>query len=82
MPLPDEIDSDKLSEVALAILSLTLHTDNGTSRAWKGMDWDLLNLLHEKGWIGDPVGKQKSVVFDEQAIALAEEYLEKYFSKS
>lgn len=45
---PDEIDSDKLAEAALAILSLTLHEGG---RVWKGLDWDLLDLLHEKGWI-------------------------------
>ena len=39
---PDEIDSDKLAEVALAILSMTLH-DGG--RVWKGLDWDLMDLL-------------------------------------
>jgi hypothetical protein len=49
--LPREIDSDKLAEAALAILSLTLH-DGG--RVWKGLDWDLMDLLHEKGWIVDP----------------------------
>jgi hypothetical protein len=31
-----DIDTDKLAEAALAILSLTLH-DGG--RVWKGLDW-------------------------------------------
>ncbi len=39
--LPDEIDQDKLAEAALAILSLTLHG----GRVWKGLDWDLMDLL-------------------------------------
>jgi hypothetical protein len=43
---PDWVDSDRLAEAALVILSLTLH-DGG--RVWKGLDWDLMNLLHEKG---------------------------------
>jgi hypothetical protein len=43
-----DIDTDKLAEAALAILSLTLH-DNG--RVWKSLDWDLMNLLEEKGWL-------------------------------
>ena len=46
--LPPDIDTEKLAEVAIAILSLTLH-DGG--RAWKSLDWDLMELLWEKGWI-------------------------------
>ena len=45
-----DIDTDKLAEAALAILSLTLH-DGG--RVWKGLDWDLMDLLEEKGWLVD-----------------------------
>jgi len=40
-----DIDTDKLAEAALAILSLTLH-DNG--RVWKSLDRDLMDLLEEK----------------------------------
>ena len=75
----ENINEEKLAEAALAILSLTGHKEPGGVRAWKGMDWDLLGLLHEKGWIGDPVGKQKSVVFSEEGETLAAEFLEKHF---
>ena len=51
MNLPDDLDRDRLAEAALAILSLTLH---GNGRVWKGVDWELMDLLHEKGWIVDP----------------------------
>jgi hypothetical protein len=74
--LPDEIDHDKLAEAALAILSLTLH-DGG--RVWKGLDWDLMDLLHEKGWIVDPRSKAKSVVLTEDGERLAREFLRKHF---
>ncbi|WP_443112269.1 DUF6429 family protein [Cupriavidus sp. IDO] len=30
-------------------------------RACKSFDWDVLNRLHEKGLIGDPVNRAKSV---------------------
>lgn len=43
-----ELDQDKLAEVALAILSLTSHEDSGVTRAWKGLDWDLLGSLHQQ----------------------------------
>lgn len=81
MIFAENIDDEKLAEVALAILSLTAHKDMGAVRAWKGMDWDLLGLLHEKGWIEDPVGKQKSVVFSDEGEKLATQFLEKHFGK-
>jgi hypothetical protein len=42
--LPPDLDTDRLAETALALLSLTLH-DHG--RVWKSLDWDVLDLLHE-----------------------------------
>jgi hypothetical protein len=81
MTFVDNIDKEKWAEVALAILSLTAHKNMGGVRAWKGMDWDLLNILHQKGWIGDPVGKQKSVVFTDEGEDLATKFLEKHFGK-
>ena len=76
--LPRDLDSDKLAEAALAILSLTLH-DGG--RVWKGLDWDLLDLLHEKGWIVDPHSKAKSVVLTEAGERLATEFLSRHFGR-
>lgn len=64
MPLPDDLDHDKLAEAALAILALTAFSSRHESRAWKGLDWDVLDLLYRRGWIEDPVGKAKSVVSD------------------
>ena len=57
-----EITGRAIDEVALALLYLTLHD---RYRAWKGFDWDVLNRLHERGFIEDPVNKTKSVVFIE-----------------
>jgi hypothetical protein len=37
----------KLSEAALAILGLTAFRDHDVVRAWKGMDWDLLDVLYQ-----------------------------------
>jgi hypothetical protein len=76
--LPREVDSDKLAEAALAILSLTLHEGG---RVWKGLDWDLLDLLHEKGWIVDPRSKAKSVVLTEEGERLAREFLRRHFGR-
>ena len=81
MTFTKNIDQEKLAEAALAILSLTAVKEMGTARAWKGMDWDLLDILYQKGWIFDPVGKQKSVVFTEEGVELATKFLEKHFGK-
>jgi Domain of unknown function (DUF6429) len=75
---PDWIDSDRLAEAALAILSLTLH-DGG--RVWKGLDWDLMDLLYEKGSIVDPRSKAKSVVLTEESERLATDFQRKYFGR-
>ena len=52
-----EIDRDKIDEAVLALLWLTLHDER---RAWKGFDWDVLERLHARGLIADPVNKTKS----------------------
>ena len=81
MALPSNLDHDKVAEAALAILSLTAFNDHGDERAWKGIDWDLMNLLHEKGWIHNPVGKAKSVVLTEVGARLGSQFLDRHFSK-
>lgn len=81
MPIPEGTDEEKLAEVALAILWLGVHGDEGTARVWKGLDWDVTDMLHEKGWISDPKSKAKSVMLTEEGEKLAQEYFEKHFSK-
>ncbi|TXS92925.1 hypothetical protein FV139_13270 [Parahaliea maris] len=81
MNLPDELDHEKLAEVALAILSLTAMDDDYGVRVWKGMDWGLTEFLYEKGWIHDPKGKQKSMVLTEEGAKLAPEFMKKHFAK-
>ena len=81
MALPENLDHDKLAEAALAILSLTARKEEFGARAWKGMDWELTDLLYEKGWIWDPKGKAKSVVLTEEGVSLADTFMEKHFGK-
>jgi hypothetical protein len=40
------IDTEKLDQAALALLCLGLHEG---SRTWKGLDWEVMRRLHEKG---------------------------------
>ncbi|MDD5544602.1 MAG: DUF6429 family protein [Acidobacteriia bacterium] len=71
------LDDDKIDQAVLALLFLGIH--DGT-RAWKGFDWDAMNRLHEKGYISDPHGKAKSVVFTEEGLAEARKFFEELFS--
>jgi len=71
-----DYNKDKVDEMVLALLFLTLH---GGGRAWKGHDWDALGRLHEKGLIHDPVSKAKSVALTEQGEKLCEELFRKHF---
>lgn len=64
---PDRIDWDRVDDAAPALLHLGRHDQTRASfeaeRTWKGFDFEPMNRLHEKGYIDDPVGKQKSVAF-------------------
>ena len=72
-----EYDKDKVDEMVLALLYLTTH-DKGT-RAWKNIDWDAMNRLHDKGYIGNPRTKAKSVILTEKGEKLSEELFKKHF---
>ena len=69
-------DEDKVDDMVLALMYLTLHDDY---RAWKGFDWDALNRLYEKGMIDNPVGKARSVVLTDEGLARSEALFEQYF---
>ena len=71
------LDNEKIDRAVLALLYLGIHDG---ARAWKGFDWDALNRLHEKGFISDPRGKAKSVVFTKDGLAEASKLLEELFS--
>ena len=77
--MASNIDTDRIDEAVLALLSLTLH--DGV-RAWKGFDWDTLSRLHAKGLIEDPVNKNKSVVLTDKGLRESERLFERLFCKS
>lgn len=77
-----EIDTDKIDEMTLALLYLVMDQEGEWGgRAWKGFDWDTMNRLHEKGYIGNPVRKAKSVAVTSEGCRKAEELFEKHFAK-
>ncbi len=73
-----ELDTDKIDEAVLALLYLG---GNDGARAWKGFDWDALDRLHRQGYITDPRGKAKSVVFTEEGLERTKRLLEELFGK-
>jgi hypothetical protein len=73
-----ELDTTRIDDAILALLLLGLH--DGV-RAWKGFDWDSMDRLHDRGYITDPRGKAKSVVFTEEGLERAQSLLEKLFTK-
>jgi len=56
-----DIDTNKIDAAALALLYLTMHNDTYGVRAWKNIDWDVMDRLYEKGYISDTKNKAKSV---------------------
>jgi hypothetical protein len=73
-----EIDTDKIDDVVLGLLWLTLHQQR---RAWKGFDWETLDRLHQKGLIADPANKAKSVVLSDEGLRRAEEAFRALFTR-
>jgi hypothetical protein len=74
-----KVDNEKIDEAILALLVLGLHDG---ARAWKGFDWESLKRLHDNGFISDPRGKAKSIVFTEEGLQQAREFLKKLFSEN
>ena len=75
-----EYDKDKIDEMVLALLYLTTFKDQYATRAWKNLAWEVLDRLYEKGFIGDPKGKAKSVILTEAGEKLSQELFIKNFS--
>lgn len=75
----DNFDHDKVDEIVLALLQLTLHD---YCRAWKRFDWETLDRLYEKGWIENPRSKTKSVVLTEEGLANSARLFQHYFGGS
>jgi hypothetical protein len=66
---------DRAGDLVLALMQLTLHDE---CRAWKSYDWDVMNHLHERGFITDPRSKAKSVVLTDKGLARSREMYVKF----
>lgn len=78
-----DYDRDKVDEMVLALLCLTLHdVDEFGARAWKSFDWDAMDRLYSKGYIEDPKNKAKSVVLSLEGLERARTLFERHFGAS
>lgn len=62
-------DQSKIDEMVMTLLYISSFQDG---RVWKGYDWDILERLHEKGLITNPVGKTKSFYLTDEGMKLGE----------
>lgn len=74
-----DYDADKVDEMVLALLWLTMFPDAGVMRAWKGHDWDALGRLHTAGYIADPRSKAKSLLVTDKGVKRARELFARHF---
>ena len=75
-----DYDRNKVDEMVLALLALTMMKDGSEVRAWKGNDWEALDRLHARGYISDPKNKAKSIAFSEEGARRAQELFALHFS--
>lgn len=78
-----EYDTDKIDEDVLALLYLTAHRNHRDEpwRTWKGHDWEALNRLCDRGFLGDPKNKAKSVMLTDEGFARARQLFEAKYTR-
>lgn len=75
-----ETDIEKLEQVVLALLHLNSFKEGDGMRAWKSLPWEIMDLLHQKGYISDPGSKNKSLWLTATGAKLSEELFQKIFN--
>ena len=75
-----KFNENSVDEVVLALMHLTTFREASGYRTWKGHDWEVLNRLHKKGFIGDPKSKSRSVELTGDGHRNSEELFRKHFS--
>lgn len=71
---------DKLMEDAVLALLAALSFDKGN--AWKGFDFEIMNRLHQQGFISNPVNKNKSDWLTEEGLQRGRLKAERLFGGS
>jgi len=71
---------DKLIEEAVLALLAAFSTDKGNT--WKGFDFEVMNRLHEHGFISDPVNRNKSIWLTEEGLERGRKIADRLFGTS
>lgn len=74
------IRTEEVDEAVLALLHLNAFEHHGQVRSWKTFDWDAMDRLHEKGFIGDPKSKAKSVPLTVEGVTASEQAFRRRFA--
>lgn len=74
-------NENRVDETILALLHLTTFRESSGYRTWKGHDWEVMNRLHNRGFIGNPKSKSRSVELTEEGRLLSDELFKKHFSE-
>lgn len=74
-----DYNREKVDEMVLALLALTMFKDKHGVRAWKSHDWDAMDRLHAKGYISDPKSQAKSVELTEDGEHRARKLFAQHF---
>jgi hypothetical protein len=73
-------DETRVDEMVLALLHLTTFKESSGYRTWKNHDWEVMERLHQKGFIGNPKSKVRSVDFTKEGQQRSEELFNRQFS--
>ncbi|MNP26702.1 hypothetical protein D3C76_1195680 [compost metagenome] len=71
---------DQLIEDAVLALLATFSFNGGN--AWKGFDFEVLNKLHEQGFITKPWGKAKSVWLTAEGLDRGKQIADRLFAEN
>ena len=74
-----DYDDAKIQEAVLALLTVFSF---GEGRSWKGYDWAVMNSLHERGLITNPVKAAKSVYLTDEGLAAGTKAAKHLFGQS
>jgi hypothetical protein len=73
-------NENRVDEMVLALMHLTTFKEASGFRTWKGHDWEVLDRLHQKGFIGNPKSKVRSVDLTDEGQHRSEDLFKKHFS--
>jgi hypothetical protein len=73
-------EENRVDEMVLALMHLTTFKESSGYRTWKNHDWEVMDRLHQKGFIGNPKSKVRSVDLTKEGQLRSEELFKKQFS--